>query len=152
MKGGLLASFFLTICACWVAKVAGLTGTQNEPFPLTSQTLDANCTEIIQTHEISGSCCSLQDYPAGNTLGCALTVVDGKCTITGEIWYIRFTSTDPTGTCPDSQYALTDPPTAAPVSVPTISPSPTVTPASGAMVVGTATTFVVALFGLVHLV
>lgn len=53
-------------------------GTKIEPFPIIARADDGTlCDEIIDTHEISGTCCSMRNINGR----CVLTVVAGTCRV-----------------------------------------------------------------------
>jgi hypothetical protein len=60
-------------------------GTKNEAFPLIASS-DLACEEILASHTIEGSCCSLAGA-APPSRGCELKVVNGKCKVcVGSTW------------------------------------------------------------------
>lgn len=91
---------------------------KTEPFPLKIDS-DLPCADIVSTHTFEGSCCSLSDRQAPNS-GCELTVINGRCTVDGDIWRVVFVSTFQFNDCPESEYVipgLSAGPPAAPPSV-----------------------------------
>jgi hypothetical protein len=58
------------------------------------------CSEIIRTHEFSGTCCPITDLDSG---GCRLEVIGGFCDPSGPTWSLKATSTS-SEPCPEGDY------------------------------------------------
>lgn len=90
--------------AILVAMVASQSAqNQVEDFPLSTNT-PVTCEEIMETHRFQGDCCALNTTVGG---GCVLTVINGRCKISGQEWTLDYTSTfDSDGAvCPGSEFA-----------------------------------------------
>ena len=101
-----------------------------------------SCEEMVATHRLEGTCCSLSDTANG---GCQLTVLNGICQPSGPVWFNTIINDDP-GLCPADDFVFslssgpstspsvspTSMPSAGPSSRPTASPStaPSTTPSS----------------------
>jgi hypothetical protein len=112
------------LVAILVAMVASQADqTQVKDFPLSTNT-PLSCEDVLETHRFQGDCCALNTTVGG---GCVLTVINGRCKISGQEWTLDYTSTfDSDGAvCPGSEFAPDGVifATAAPVPAPTEVPS-----------------------------
>jgi hypothetical protein len=110
------------LVAILAAMVASQDQTQVKDFALSTDT-PVPCEDIMTTHRFQGDCCALNSTVGG---GCILTVINGRCKISGQEWTLDYTSTfDSDGAvCPGSEFApdgvifATKAPVPAPTEVP----------------------------------